>query len=63
MTSAARVCLDKYDNDIPDVLAQPKMGTSWGSVVGQCVGETFEVAYIQKRKSDEICLDPSYWTK
>ena len=63
MSSATRLCLQKYDDEIPDVLVQPSAGTSWGSIVGRCVGETYEVVNTQKRRSDAICLDPSHWMK
>lgn len=63
MSSATRLCLAKYSDEIPEVLVQPDAGTSWGSVVGRCVGETYDVTNAQKRKMDAVCMDPSHWTK
>ena len=41
--SAVRVCLAKYDADIPALLVQPKDGTRAGQIVGECAGNAYEV--------------------
>ena len=63
MSSATRLCLKKFENEIPEVLVQPSAGTNWGTIVGRCVGETYDVVNVKKRKTDAICLDPSHWMK
>ncbi len=59
--SATRVCLNKNDNDIPDILVQPKDGTHWGTVIGTCAGEAYEITLTKKRISSEKCNDVSNW--
>ena len=61
MSSSTRVCLTKHEKGIPDPLNQPEDGTHWGTVLGTCVGETYEATLAQKRKSDPICFNPSHW--
>lgn len=59
--SATRVCLAKSQAQIPDVLVQPKDGTQWGTVVGQCAGEAYEITLVKKRISNARCNDPANW--
>lgn len=63
MSSAARVCLRKYEDDIPDALMQPEDGTRWGKIVGKCVGASYEAVHINKKKTEDKCDDISYWQK
>ena len=60
-TSATRVCLNKSINDIPNILIQPKDGTHWGSIVGKCAGEAYEISLIKKRINNPKCNDISNW--
>ncbi|MFV0478384.1 MAG: hypothetical protein ACK5ME_11185 [Parahaliea sp.] len=59
--SATRNCLDKYDSQIPASLSQPQDGTRWGTAVGQCAGEAYEVTLMDKRTSTAKCNDPAQW--
>ncbi len=59
--SATRVCLNKYRNEIPDILQQPEDGTHWGSIVGACAGEAFELTLRKKRVNNERCNNPENW--
>ncbi|PKM46073.1 MAG: hypothetical protein CVV05_03575 [Gammaproteobacteria bacterium HGW-Gammaproteobacteria-1] len=59
--SAARVCLNKNKDQIPEVLHQPQDGTHWGTVVGACAGEAYELALVKKRISNSKCDDPANW--
>ena len=59
--SATRVCLQKYKDKIPNVLVQPKDGTYWGSIIGRCAGEAYELSFLKKRISNTKCNDPNNW--
>ena len=59
--SATRICLSKNDENIPDILVQPKDGTLWGTVIGKCAGEAYEITLIKKRLNNEKCNDISNW--
>jgi hypothetical protein len=59
--TATRVCLNKYKNDIPNLLNQPEDGSHWGSIIGSCTGEAYEIALIKQRSSDTKCNDPANW--
>ena len=59
--SATRVCLNKNDKDIPSILVQPKDGTHWGTVIGKCAGEAYEITLIKKRINNAKCNDVSNW--
>ncbi len=60
-TSATQVCLNKYSKDIPKTLIQPKDGTHWGTLVGRCAGEAFEVSLLKKRIHNENCDNVENW--
>ncbi len=59
--SATRVCLQKYKDQIPNTLVQPKDGTYWGRIVGKCAGEAYEITLRKKRISNQKCNDPNNW--
>jgi len=59
--SATRVCLNKNDKDIPSTLVQPKDGTHWGTIIGTCAGEAYEITLSKKRISNTKCNDVSNW--
>jgi len=59
--SATRVCLNKNDKDIPNILVQPKDGTHWGTIIGTCAGEAYEMALSKKRISNAKCNDVKNW--
>lgn len=59
--SASVECLTNYQNDIPEVLNQPRDGTHWGQVVGRCVGQSYELSLTSVRLSNRRCNDPSNW--
>jgi hypothetical protein len=59
--SATRICLNKSKEQIPNILVQPKDGTHWGTVVGGCAGEAYELALVTKRIESEKCSNPANW--
>lgn len=59
--SATRVCLNKNDKDIPSTLVQPKDGTHWGTVIGKCAGEAYEITLSKKRINNAKCNDINNW--
>ena len=59
--SATRVCLKKNDKDIPNILIQPKDGAHWGTVIGSCAGEAYEITLTKKRINNSKCNDVSNW--
>lgn len=59
--SVTRICLEKNKDKIPETLQQPQDGTSWGTVVGACAGESFELVLQKNRISNQKCDDPSNW--
>ena len=61
MSSATRVCIRKFQTEIPSTLLQPQDGTHWGNVVGKCVGESYELSLANKHKNEDICFDISNW--
>jgi len=60
-TSAVRFCLQKYKDQIPKVLIQPKDGGHWGKIIDDCTVEAYEKALQTKRISNSKCNDPSHW--
>jgi hypothetical protein len=59
--SVTRICLNKSKNKIPEILIQPKDGAKWGTVVGQCAGETFELALMENRINNNKCNNIENW--
>lgn len=59
--SATRICLNKNKDKIPAVLNQPQDGTHWGTIIGGCAGEAYEITLIKKRISNTKCNDPANW--
>ncbi len=59
--STTRICLKKYQDQLPKVLVQPQDGTRWGQAVGACAGEAFEVALIKKRINSDRCNNVDNW--
>ena len=53
--SATRVCLEQHKEEIPEQLNQPKDGTHWGTVVGKCVGNTYETVLVKEKINTEKC--------
>jgi len=58
---AARICMHKYTNRIPDVLQQPNDGAKWGNIVGQCVGENYFETMSRKYKDTPECTEMNHW--
>ncbi|MCK5003372.1 MAG: hypothetical protein KAS57_10120 [Gammaproteobacteria bacterium] len=61
VASATRICLNKNNKDIPDILVQPKDGAHWGAIIGKCVGDTYEITQEQKHINNAKCNDISKW--
>ncbi len=53
--SAARICLNKYRSQIPEILIQPKDGTRWGGIVGACTGNAYATSLKSKRIKSPEC--------
>jgi len=60
-SSATRVCINKNKSKIPSILHQPKDGTHWGTVIGSCAGEAYEMALLKKRFRNSKCNNPANW--
>jgi len=60
-SSTTRICLNKNKDKIPAILQQPKDGTYWGTIVGTCAGEAYEIALIKKRIRNKKCNNPANW--
>ena len=61
-SSATRVCLAKFEKQLPLEIHQPDEGTEWGSKIGSCAGTAYETALSTRRISNAKCNDPSQWT-
>jgi hypothetical protein len=59
--SSVRVCLKKFKPRIPAVLVLPADGARWGTDVGTCAGESFEIAHLKQKKQSTKCNDPTAW--
>ena len=60
-SSATRICLKKYKEEIPNLLNQPQDGTHWGTIIGRCAGEAYESAFQKRRISSKECNNPAKW--
>lgn len=61
VASATRICLNKNNKDIPDILVQPEDGAHWGAIIGKCIGDTYEITQKQKHISNTKCNNISDW--
>ncbi len=61
VASATRICLNKNNKDIPDILVQPGDGAHWGAIIGECVGDTYTITQKQQHNSSAKCNDISNW--
>ena len=59
--STTRICLNKFKDQIPDVLKQPNDGALWGTKVGECAGAAFDLSMADNRIDSELCNDPANW--
>jgi len=59
--SATRICLKKHIKDIPEMLVQPKDGTHWGTIIGQCAGEAYDVTLTNKKIDNDQCNNVNNW--
>ena len=60
-SNATRVCLGNKQDQFPDVLVQPKDGSHWGGIVGECAGNAYEAALLEKRINSDKCNDVNNW--
>lgn len=60
-SSAARLCLQRFESQIPDLLNQPRDGTLWGQRIGSCSGTIFERSLLESRIDSARCNDISNW--
>ena len=59
--SATRICLERYKEDIPNVLNQPQDGNYWGRIIGTCAGEAYEMTLQKRRINSTKCNNPANW--
>jgi hypothetical protein len=60
-SSATRICLERYKEDIPNVLNQPQDGNHWGRIIGTCAGEAYEITLQKRRINSKQCNNPANW--
>jgi hypothetical protein len=60
-SSATRICLERYKENIPNVLNQPKDGNYWGRIIGTCAGEAYEITLQKRRINSKQCNNPANW--
>ncbi len=53
--SAVRLCLKKFQSQIPARLKQPEDGTKWGQKVGECTGNSYAAALNKKKLKTKEC--------
>lgn len=53
--SAVRICLKKYQSQIPAKLKQPADGETWGKKVGECSGNSYGAALNKKKVNSKEC--------
>ena len=53
--SAVRLCLKKFQSQIPPKLKQPKDGEKWGQKVGECTGNSYAAALSKKKLKTKEC--------
>ena len=59
--SATRVCINKYKNEIPGTLIQPKDGARWGTTIGTCAGEAYGISLTKKYVGGKKCNNIENW--
>ena len=58
---ASNVCLQQYEGKIPSRLKLPADGANWGTQVGTCAGNAYEVALAQRKINTAKCNNPNNW--
>jgi hypothetical protein len=59
--AACKACIDKYKDQIPNILTQPDDGRHWGQVISECVGNAYDAALKDKKKKNEKCDNVKNW--
>ncbi len=59
--SAARICLSKHKNEIPDSLRQPRDGEHWGNIVGNCTGTAYALTLSKEFSTADRCTNINSW--
>ena len=59
--SAARNCISKMEQQIPEKLRHPADSRMWGTKLGNCAGIAYEGTLAGKHKSDPTCQDARNW--
>ena len=59
--STTRICLAQSKDKIPARLRQPEDGAHWGTIVGSCAGQAYEITLQKKRISSAKCNDQNNW--
>ncbi len=60
-SSAVWACLQKYRDQIPKLLIQPKDGGHWGKIIDDCAVEAYEKNLQKRRINNTKCNDPNNW--
>lgn len=55
------VCLNESEKDIPSILVQPEDGERWGTIIGECADEAYEIRLATKRIHSTKCSDINNW--
>lgn len=59
--SATQKCLTKNADDIPNTLTQPEDAQHWGTIIGSCAGEAYEMTLAKQKIANEKCDDIDNW--
>lgn len=62
MKLSTKTCVEQHELRIPEVLIQPRDGTTWGTVVGSCTGASYETTLATQKKANVAkCNDATAW--
>ena len=59
--SATRVCLADVKDKLPAKFTSAEQGSEWGTKVGSCAGQAFEITFKAKMIDSAKCKDPNAW--
>ena len=60
-SDATNACLKQVEGRIPIRLKQPADGAHWGSQIGMCAGNAYEVALMKQKINTAKCNDSKNW--
>jgi len=59
--SVSRICLANLSGKIPNSLTLPEEGQYWGTKIGECAGNAYEVVLMEHLIHSSECQDISNW--